>query len=138
MEALKGVLERIVYENEENGYVIARFSCREYGPEVLTVIGNLMSASPGENLLLKGDWVNHPRYGRQFRILEYKTILPATVAGVKKYLGSGLIKGIGPVTAARIVTQFGMDTLDIIESTPERLQEVYGIGRKRVGMITRA
>jgi len=84
MEALKGILERIVYENEENGYVIARFSCREYGPEVLTVIGNLMSASPGENLLLKGDWVNHPGYGRQFRIFEYKTILPATVAGIKE------------------------------------------------------
>jgi len=88
MEVVKGVLERIVYENEENGYVIARFMAREYGPDVITVTGNLMSASPGENMLLKGEWVNHPRYGRQFRIAEYRTVMPATVAGIKKYLGS--------------------------------------------------
>ncbi len=138
MEVLKGVLERIVYENEENGYVIARFSCREYGPELLTVTGNLMSASPGENLLLKGDWINHPQYGRQFKIAEYRTILPATIAGMKKYLGSGMIKGIGPVTAARIVGHFHLDTLGVIEETPERLIEVYGIGKKRVEMIARA
>ncbi|MFC1718935.1 ATPase, T2SS/T4P/T4SS family, partial [Candidatus Poribacteria bacterium] len=138
MEVLKGVLERIVYENEENGYVIARFSSREYGPELLTVTGNLMSASPGENMLLKGNWINHPQYGRQFKIAEYRTILPATVAGMKKYLGSGMIKGIGPVTATRIVGHFHLDTLDVIEETPERLIEVYGIGKKRVEMIARA
>ena len=138
METLRGILERIVYENEQDGYIIARFTSSEYGPELLTVVGNLMSASPGENLLLKGEWINHPRYGRQFRIEEYKTILPATVAGVKKYLGSGLIKGIGPVMAARIVSQFGLDTLEIIENVPEKLRDVPGIGRKRVEMITKA
>lgn len=138
METLKGILERIVYENEENGYVIARFTSREYGPEALTVVGNLMSASPGENLLLRGSWVNHPRYGRQFRIEEYKTILPATVVGIKKYLGSGMIKGIGPVMASRIVSHFDLDTLEIIENAPEKLRDVPGIGKKRVEMITKA
>jgi exodeoxyribonuclease V alpha subunit len=138
METLKGVLERIVYENEEDGYIIARFTCPEYRSELLTVIGNLMSVNPGENLLLKGDWVNHPKYGRQFKIEEYETILPATISGIKKYLGSGLIKGIGPVMADRIVSLFGVDTLDIIENTPEKLRNVPGIGRKRIGMITKA
>jgi len=138
METLKGILERIVYENEENGYVIARFTSPEYGPDVLTVVGNLMSASPGENLLLKGEWVNHPRYGRQFRIEEYEIVLPATVVGIRKYLGSGLIKGIGPVMAERIVDHFELDTLEIIEDTPQKLKDVPGIGGKRVDMITKA
>jgi exodeoxyribonuclease V alpha subunit len=138
METLKGILERIVYENEENGYVIARFTSPEYGRDELTVVGNLMSASPGENLLLRGSWVNHPRYGRQFRIEEYKTILPATVVGIKKYLGSGMIKGIGPVMAARIVSHFGLDTLEIIENVPGKLRDVPGIGKKRVEMVTKA
>ena len=101
METLKGTLERIVYENTETGYTIARFTSREYPHELLTVIGNLMSANPGETLLLKGQWVNNPQYGRQFKIEQYETIMPATVVGVKKYLGSGLIKGIGPVMASR-------------------------------------
>ena len=138
METLKGILERIVYENEEDGYVIARFSSPEYGPEPITVIGNLMSASPGENLLLNGSWVNNPRYGRQFKIEEYKTILPATVVGIRKYLGSGMIKGIGPVMATRIVSHFDLDTLEIIENTPEKLMDVPGIGKKRVQMIREA
>ncbi len=138
MEMLNGILERIVYENEENGYVIARFTSPEYGPDLLTVVGNLMSASPGENLLLKGEWVNHPQYGRQFRIEEYETVLPATVVGIRKYLGSGLIKGIGPVMAERIVSYFELDTLEIIEDTPEKLKDVPGIGKKRVEMITKA
>lgn len=138
METLQGILERIVYENEEDGYIIARFSSPRHGHEPLTVVGNLMSASPGENLLLKGSWVNHPKYGRQFKIEEYKTILPATVTGIKKYLGSGLIKGIGPVMAERIVDHFGLDTLDVIENSPKRLGDVFGIGRKRVEMITSA
>ena len=138
METLKGTLERIVYENTETGYTIARFTSREYPHELLTVIGNLMSASPGETLLLKGQWVNNPQYGRQFQIEQYETIMPATVVGVKKYLGSGLIKGIGPVMASRIVSHFGMDTLDVIEKSPRKLQQVSGIGAKRVTMIINA
>ena len=86
-------------------------------------------------MLLKGMWVNNPQYGRQFQIEGYETVMPATIVGLRKYLGSGLIKGIGPVMASRIVTQFGMDTLDVIERTPKRLMRVAGVGRKRVALI---
>ncbi|MBM3235012.1 ATP-dependent RecD-like DNA helicase [Candidatus Poribacteria bacterium] len=138
METLKGTLERIVYENPETGYTIARFISREYPNELLTVIGNLMSANPGETVLLQGEWVNNPQYGRQFKIEKYETVMPATVVGIKKYLGSGLIKGIGPVMASRIVSHFGMNTLDIIEKSPRKLDQVPGIGPKRVSMIMKA
>jgi len=138
METLEGTLERIVYENEETGYTIARFSSRDYPNEVLTVVGDLMSANPGECLLLKGQWVINPKYGRQFKIVDYETIMPATLVGIKKYLGSGLIKGIGPVMAGRIVNHFGLDTIDIIERSPRKLEQVPGIGRKRVEMVMNA
>ena len=138
METLKGTLERIVYENPETGYTIARFTSREYPNELLTVIGNLMSANPGETLLLQGEWVNNPQYGRQFKIEKYETVMPATVVGIKKYLGSGLIKGIGPVMASRIVSHFGMDTIDIIEKSPRKLSQVPGIGDKRISMVMQA
>jgi len=138
METLKGTLERIVYENTETGYTIVRFTSREYPNELLTVIGNLMSANPGETLLLQGEWVNNPQYGRQFKIEKYETVMPATVIGIKKYLGSGLIKGIGPVMASRIVTHFGMDTIDIIEKSPRKLSQVPGIGAKRISMVMQA
>jgi len=138
METLKGTLERIVYENSETGYTIARFTSREYPNELLTAIGNLMSANPGETLLLQGEWVNNPQYGRQFKIEKYETVMPATVVGIKKYLGSGLIKGIGPVMASRIVSHFGMDTIDIIEKSPRKLAQVPGIGSKRISMVMQA
>ncbi len=135
METLKGILERIVFENPETGYTIARFTSREYPNELITVVGNLVSANAGESLLLKGWWVSNPQYGRQFKIESYETVLPATIVGLRKYLGSGLIKGIGPVMAARIINHFNMDTLDIIERAPEKLSAVPGIGKKRVEMI---
>ena len=138
MDTLTGILERIVFENSETGYTIARFTSRDYSTELITVVGNLMSASAGENLALKGSWVNNPQYGRQFKIEAYETVLPATIVGLRKYLGSGLIKGIGPVMAARIVNRFGMDTMDIIEKNPKKLGGVPGIGKKRVEMIESA
>ena len=138
METLKGTLERIVFENVETGYVIARLSSRDYPGELVTVVGNLASANPGESLLLHGWWVNNPQYGRQFKIESYETILPATVMGMQKYLGSGMIKGIGPVMARRIVDLFGLDTIDTIETNPDKLLDVPGIGPKRVGRIKRA
>ena len=115
MEALQGILERIVFENTETGYTIGRLSSREYPNELITVVGNLASASAGESVLLKGIWTNNPKYGKQFQIEAYESVLPATVVGMRKYLGSGLIKGIGPVMAGRIVNCFGMDTMDVIE-----------------------
>ncbi len=138
MDTLEGTLERIVYGNEETGYTIARFSSRDYPNELLTVVGDLMSANPGECLLLKGQWIVNPKYGRQFKIEDYETIMPATLAGIKKYLGSGLIKGIGPVMAGRIVNHFGVDTIDIIEKSPRKLEQIPGIGRKRVEMVMNA
>ena len=138
MEALQGILERIVFENAETGYTIGRLSSREYPNELITVVGNLASANAGESVLLKGMWTNNPKYGRQFQIEGYETVLPATVVGMRKYLGSGLIKGIGPVMAGRIVNRFGMDTMDVIEGAPKKLMQVPGIGKKRVDMIMEA
>jgi len=134
---LQGQIERITYTNIENGYTIAKL--KVYGRrDLVTIVGNLMSPTPGEILKMKGEWVNHPRYGEQFKVVHYKTQVPASVYGIEKYLGSGLIKGIGPIMAKRIVKQFGKNTLDVIENTVEQLSEVDGIGKKRVDMIKRA
>ena len=137
METLQGILERIVYENPDTGYTVGRLSARDQS-ELITVVGNLASINAGESLLLQGEWVDNPRYGRQFQIEKYETILPANIVGLRKYLGSGLIKGIGPKMAALIVRKFGMDTMDVIEYEPDKLTRVPGIGRKRVEMIKEA
>ena len=137
METLQGILERIVYEHPDTGYTVGRLSARDYA-ELITVVGNLASINPGESLLLRGKWVDNPKYGRQFQIEKYETILPANVIGLRKYLGSGLIKGIGPKMAALIVRKFGMDTMDIIEHEPDKLTRVPGIGQKRVEIIKEA
>ncbi|GGT01124.1 ATP-dependent RecD-like DNA helicase [Planobispora rosea] len=132
---LEAVLERITYANEETGYTIARVATERSGSELLTVVGPLLGAQVGESLRLTGRWGSHPRYGRQFEVWSYSTVLPATVQGIQRYLGSGLIKGIGPKMAERIVDHFGTDTLEIIETAPERLVEVPGLGPKRTKMI---
>ncbi|MFO7986839.1 MAG: helix-hairpin-helix domain-containing protein, partial [Desulfatiglandaceae bacterium] len=134
---LQGQIERVIYTNEESGYTIARL--KVYGQrDLVTIVGNLMAPMPGEIIKMRGEWTNHPRYGEQFRIIHYKTSIPASVFGIQKYLGSGLIKGIGPVMAKRITAQFGKKTLDIIEEEIERLVEVEGIGEKRIRMIAQA
>ncbi len=137
METLQGILERIVYEHPDTGYTVGRLSARDHA-ELITVVGNLASINPGESLLLQGQWVDNAKYGRQFQIEKYETILPANVVGLRKYLGSGLIKGIGPKMATLIVRKFGMDTMDVIENEPEKLARVPGIGRKRVQIIKEA
>jgi len=98
----------------------------------------LMSPTPGEILNMRGEWINHPKFGEQFKVVDYKTTVPATVFGIQKYLGSGLIKGLGPVIAGRIVKKFGEKTLDIIENDIEKLVMVEGIGKKRIAMIQNA
>ncbi|MCK5243787.1 MAG: ATP-dependent RecD-like DNA helicase [Desulfobacterales bacterium] len=134
---LQGQIERITYTNEENGFTIARL--KVYGQrDLVTVVGNLMAPTPGEIIKMKGEWADHAKYGEQFKIVEYKTAVPASVYGITKYLGSGLIKGIGPVMAKRIVKQFGKETLDVIENDIEKLAEIDGIGKKRIGMIKNA
>ncbi|MFE3737330.1 ATP-dependent RecD-like DNA helicase [Streptomyces sp. NPDC059134] len=134
---LEAVLERITYANEENGYTVARVDTGR-GGDLLTVVGSLLGAQPGESLRMEGRWASHPQYGKQFMCENYTTILPATIQGIRRYLGSGLIKGIGPVFADRIVGHFGLETLDIIETAPERLVEVPGLGPKRTRSIAAA
>ncbi len=136
-ETLIGTIERITYYNEENGYTVAQVT-PEGRSYTVTVVGNLLEVSPGENLRLHGQWSTHPRYGRQFQVERYATVLPATAAGIEKYLGSGLIKGIGPVTAKRIVRRFKLDTLRVIEEEPTRLREVLGVGKHRAALIEQA
>ncbi|MGV9383349.1 SF1B family DNA helicase RecD2 [Nonomuraea sp. NPDC003707] len=135
---LSCVLERITYANEETGYTIARVATERSGSDLLTVVGPLLGAQVGESLRLLGRWSSHPRYGRQFEVRSYTTVLPATVQGIRRYLGSGLIKGIGPKMAERIVDHFGTDTLEVIEQQPQRLVEVPGLGPKRTKMIAAA
>ncbi|MER6390039.1 ATP-dependent RecD-like DNA helicase [Streptomyces sp. NPDC059382] len=132
---VEGVLERITYANEESGYTVARVDTGRGSGDLLTVVGSLLGAQPGESLRMEGRWGSHPQYGRQFSVENYSTILPATIQGIRRYLGSGLIKGIGPRIADRIVEHFGLDTLDVIEEAPKRLIEVPGLGPKRTKLI---
>ena len=134
---LDAVLERMTYVNEETGYTVARVAT-DRSSELLTVVGALLGAQPGESLRLQGRWSSHPKFGRQFEVESYTTILPATIQGIQRYLGSGLVKGIGPVFAERIVSHFGLDTLRVIEEEPARLVEVPGLGPKRTTKITSA
>jgi len=134
---LEGQIERITYSNEENGFTIARMKVRGQR-DLVTIVGNLISPMPGEVLKMKGEWQQHPKYGEQFNVLQHKTEIPATVYGIKKYLGSGLIRGIGPVMAKRIVKKFHEKTLEVIENDIERLADIDGIGEKRIRMIEKA
>ncbi|MEL3947334.1 ATP-dependent RecD-like DNA helicase [Streptomyces sp. LNU-CPARS28] len=138
MAVVEGVLERVTYANEENGYTVARVDTGRGGGDLLTVVGALLGAQVGESLRMEGRWGSHPQYGKQFTVENYTTVLPATIQGIRRYLGSGLIKGIGPVMADRITTHFGVDTLDVIETEPKRLIEVPGLGPKRTKKIAAA
>ena len=144
MDSLSGTVERITFYNPENGYSVLRLrpdsrSGPRLAPDgLVTLVGNLPELSPGEHLRLQGQWDNHPRHGPQFKVEVCEQTLPATVAGIQGYLGSGMIKGIGPRLAARIVDRFKEETFTIIEADPERLREVPGIGTDRVRRITAA
>ena len=137
MDTIYGLLERITYQSEENDFVVAKLQEKEKR-EPTTIVGNLAGIHPGESLRLIGRWVQNRRFGEQFQVERFEIVVPATVHGIKRYLGSGLIRGIGPVMAERIVERFGLSTLEVIEKTPKRLSEVEGIGPKRVAMIARA
>ena len=144
MDTLRGVVERITYHNEENGYTVAKLMPERPGqagfgtPREVVIVGNMLGIAVGESVELTGRWAMHAEYGKQFQVETLRPVLPATAAGMEKYLGSGLIKGVGPVTAGRIVRHFGVETLQVIEETPERLIDVPGVGQKRVELITRA
>ena len=144
LETLQGTVERITYYNPENGYSVIRIrpaTGRARGMNrqgLVTAVGNLPELSPGENVLLHGNWRTHSKHGLQFQIQTCQQQLPATLSGIKRYLGSGLVKGIGPRLAEKIVSHFGKETLEIIENEPERLREVPDIGPKRSLMIASA
>ncbi len=134
---IEGTVERIVFASEDSGFTVLRIQ-EDGKPDLTTAVGSFPSVTAGEMLRLGGRWVFDKRFGKQFRAESYESIMPATAAGIERYLGSGLIKGIGPVIAGRLVGRFGAETLRIIDTAPERLREVEGIGSKRTGMITRA
>ncbi|HBH87027.1 MAG TPA: ATP-dependent RecD-like DNA helicase [Syntrophaceae bacterium] len=134
---LQGLIERITFTSEETGYTVAQV--KVYGRmDLVTVTGSMVNPLPGEVIKMKGEWNNHPKYGRQFKVVFCQTTTPATVHGIEKYLRSGLIKGIGPVMAKRIVRKFKEETLNIIENETAMLSDVEGIGTKRIGMIKKA
>ncbi|MBD2731971.1 ATP-dependent RecD-like DNA helicase [Nostoc sp. FACHB-892] len=136
-EIITGVIERLTFHSEESGYTVARL-VRPRFRDLTTIVGSFANIQPGQTLQLTGFWRDHPQFGPQFQVTNYKETKPATLTGIEKYLGSGLIKGVGPVTAKRIVAHFGLETLDIIENQIERLIEVQGIAKKRITLIKNA
>lgn len=134
MMKLRCVVEHITYQNQENGYSVMRVKVKDYA-DLVTLVGNLLDVPVGAVLLCDGVWKMDKRYGRQFVCETWEEVMPATVYGIEKYLGSGLVKGIGPKFAHLIVERFGTETIDIIEEDIERLYEVPGIGKKRVEKI---
>ncbi|MBN1201060.1 MAG: ATP-dependent RecD-like DNA helicase [Anaerolineae bacterium] len=140
-DVLRGSVERITYYNEETDYCVLRLrpDQLQLGSEMLvTVVGNMPEPQPGESVRLEGQWTNHPRHGRQFRADTITQIRPASAEAIRRYLGSGLVKGVGPVTARRIVDFFGLETLDVLDRTPQRLREVPGVGKHRTSLISTA
>jgi len=136
-ETITGYLDRISYHNAENDYTVARLITAGT-EERITVVGYLSGVREGENLRLEGSWKQHPRFGTQFSVESFQFIYPETETGIERYLGSGLIRGIGPKTAESIVSRFGSETLEVIEHTPERLNEVPGLGPKKIAQIKEA
>ena len=136
-QSYKGFIDRLTYHNPENGYTIARLVV-EGQRERIAIVGAIASIQEGESVEVEGVWTNHPKYGKQFKVEHYKAVYPSTLEGIQKYLGSGLIKGVGPRSAKRIVEHFGEETLDIIDADPQRLAEVPKLGKKRVELIAAA
>lgn len=134
MESITGYIERITYQNEENGYTVLQLKCKGM-KDCICVVGKFTCISAGETLYCEGAWKNHPSFGRQFEVTSFRVSAPADIIGITKYLGSGLIKGIGPVYAKKIVDHLGMETLKVIEQSPERLKEIKGLGAKKSALI---
>ena len=137
MEHLRCVVERITYQNSENGYSVIKCRAKGY-QDLVTVVGSMPDVHVGSVLYLGGSWRIDGKYGRQFAMETFEETLPATVYGIEKYLGSGLVKGVGPKFAGRIVRQFGAETLNVIEENPDLLLEVPGIGKVRVERIKKS
>ena len=138
LDTLEGIIERITFPAEDRGDTVVKLQPVRGRKDLIAIVGPMAQATPGENVRLEGKWSTHPQYGRQFKIHRYGTVYPSTIQGIPKYLGSALMKGIGPVTAGRVVKYFGLDTLRIIEEEPSRLIEVEGLDPRRAAMIQRA
>lgn len=132
LEERQGTVAEIIFRNEENGYTIVIFETED---EQFTAVGTLPSCRKGSRFLLRGQWKTHPSYGEQFSFFEHEEVMPSSEEGIEDFLASGVLKGIGPKTAAAIVAKFGKDTFDIIENEPERLTEISGIGPKKAEAV---
>ena len=132
MEVLTGVVHSIVYKSEETGYTVAKLNV---GKELHTITGNLLLIKELQNVKLEGDWIQHKQYGKQFKVNEFSEVLPESIEGIERYLGTGIIKGIGPITAKKIVDHFGENTLKILDDNIDKLKEVEGIGLKKFNII---
>lgn len=137
LDTLEGTIERITFHNAENGYTVARL-LPPNARDVITILGNFSNPVVGESLVCYGTWASHPQWGRQMQVQRYDVVRPATAFAIEKYLGSGMIKGIGPVMAKRIVDKFGEEALDIIEQKPRKLLGISGIGDKKLAKIKQA
>ena len=134
-ELIKGTLGRIRFASEDGEWAVAEV---ETAKGSVIVVGNLLQTKPGEDVVVTGQWQNNAKFGRQFAIESIKTVAPTTIEGIRKYLCSGLVEGIGPVLADRIIEKFGENTIDIIDADPSRIREVEGIGKKRAETITQS
>ena len=133
---IRGILEKIIFKNSETGFMVGKVRLEDNN--LVTIVGNAFELQCGEKLEVTGKWILNKNYGQQFEIESIKTTEPATAVGIENYLGSGLIKGIGPVMANRIVSHFKLDTLKILDEEPKRLNEIDGIGKKRINLISKS
>lgn len=134
MSKLRAVIERITYQSAENGYSILKANVKGYN-DLVTLVGNMPEVTVGTVMVAEGEWKVNKQYSSQFVVSTYEEAMPATEFGIEKYLGSGLVKGIGPKYAKLIVSTFGLDTFDVIEKEPKKLSDVPGIGPKRIKKI---
>lgn len=132
MEILDGLVEAVIFKSEDTGYVVAKITANK---EVNTIVGTMPLIKEGQQIEVKGEWIKHKQFGRQFNVEEYKEVLPTSTKEIEKYLSTGIIHGIGPVTAKKIVKAFGEETLNILDNNIERLKEVEGIGKKKYNII---
>lgn len=135
MPVIKGIIDSIVFKNEENGYTIAKINCSS---QMVTIVGILPYVVEAQQYKVTGEWVNHPKFGEQLKVEEIEEVLPTTAVGIERYLASGVVAGIGPVTAKKIVDFFGERALDILDNNIERLNEIKGIGTKKIELITKS
>lgn len=132
MEILDGLVEAVIFKSEDTGYVVAKITANK---EVNTIVGTMPLIKEGQQIEVKGEWIKHKQFGRQFNVEEYKEVLPTSTKEIEKYLSTGIIHGIGPVTAKKIVKAFGEETLNILDNNIEMLKEVEGIGEKKYNII---